>query len=154
MFTVHRTRFGSAAIVAAVLVLGLVAPATADTGGGGDVNLGLESISVDSVSVNRDGSAVVRGSVECSLDIEHFSIGAEVRQTVGRFRTIDGWGGTDASCNAGSSADFEILVIPYGKFARGNAWVAAYADLCIETEEFFGCDSVSNGPQLLRIGGR
>lgn len=154
MFTVHRTRLGSATIMSAVLVFGLVGAAAADTGGEGDVDLGLESISVDSVGVNRDGSAVVRGSVECSLDIEHFGISANVQQNVGRFRVIDGWGDTDAACSAGGAAEFEILVIPYGKFAPGNAWVRADAGLCIETEEFFGCDFVSYGPTLHRLGGR
>ena len=154
MFTVHRTRLGSAGLLAAILILGLVAPALADTGGEGDANLGLESISIDSVGVNRDGSAVVRGSVACSQDIDHFGINASVRQNVGRFRVIEGWGGLDASCSADSSAAFEILVLPYGKFAPGNAWVSADAGLCIETEEFFGCDFVGYGPALHRLSGR
>ena len=154
MLTLHRIQISTAAIVAAVLTLGLVGVAAADTGGEGDVDLGLEAISVDSVAVSRDGSAVVRGSVECSLDIEHFSISANLQQTVGRFRVIEGWGDTDAACTAGGSAEFELLIIPYGKFAPGNAWVSADANLCIETDESFGCDFVRYGPALLRLKGR
>ena len=52
-----------------------------------------------------------------------------------------------------SSAQFDVLIQPWeGKFAGGSAWLEAFAEVCIESEEKSACDfaSLERTPVRLR----
>lgn len=140
------------------LAIGTAAPVAADTGGG-EADLGLESITVVSATVDpRSGIATVIASVECSQDVDGFAW-VDVRQIVGRFFTIYGDGGQPFTCTASDGvAAFSVEVYPYdGKFAGGTATVGAYAEafLCGGEGEDWDCssDSVWETPATLRLRG-
>ena len=130
------------------LLLGAAAPANAH---GGEGDLGLEGISVDSLVVNpRDGTVTATGTITCSAELAGIFVGVDLSQVVGRFHTINGSGGTAVDCPAPAAegepsiASYSVLVIPWeGKFAGGSAWVSAFADICVETEFDFVCDFAS-----------
>jgi hypothetical protein len=144
--------------IGVALALALAAPVAADTGG--EADLGLDAIAITSVAVDtRSGAATVHGAVVCSADIEGYA-GVELRQTIGRFFTVGGWGDGWFSCSAATgSAAFHVVVQPYeGKFGGGPATAYAYAETvqCSDAEEDPDCmfDVVQNGPTVVRLGGR
>jgi len=97
-------------------MVGAVAPVSAH---GGEGDLGLEAISVDSLVVNpRTGTVTATGTVTCSAELAGIFVGVDLSQVVGRFHTINGGGGTAVDCPAPaaegehSSASYTLLILP------------------------------------------
>jgi hypothetical protein len=146
-------------LLALLLGLSLAAvagPVSADTTGGGEADLGLESITVTSVVVSREGTATVTGSITCSQDVVGYGF-VTVRQDVGRFFVVQGDAWLEFTCDASAgSTTFSAVATPYGgKFAGGRATVSAGAQ--VET-----CDAVTwecsydteyYGPASVRLRG-
>lgn len=138
-----------------ILLASVATPALADTTGGEAGDLGLETITITSGSVNgRTGVATVSGTISCSQDITDVFVSTQLEQVVGRFNTIRGWGWAQVSCSAatGSAAWSVIVRAEQGKFAGGTATVYAdaYLDFCTD----FEClsDYASVGPESIRLG--
>ena len=126
------------------MVLAVAAPALAESTaapGPGDVDLGLEGVAVTSTTPNKaTGEVVISGTVTCSEPQSVFVQGS-VRQDVGRFNTVQGFGGTEVFCQG--QTPFSFSVSPFeGRFGGGQATVSASAFACDE----FGCDSAEAGP--------
>jgi len=131
--------------VGAALAIAVAGPVTADTGGGTETDLGLDAVAISGATVDtKTGIATVTGTITCSADVEGF-VGVDVRQNVGRFFTVRGWGGDWFSCAAAAgSATFSLSVQPeQGKFGGGAATAFGYAqaDVCYQIGEDEYCDS-------------
>ena len=143
------------------LVLGLVLAAMpmstvlADTGpGGGNADLGLESVTITGGTVASKTSLVtMNGSITCTQDLTAF-VEVDVSQVVGRFNTIRGFGGTEVTCLAadGTASFSTSFFADQGKFAPGNVTVNAFADVsfCDEVDCFD--DSAFFGPATIHLG--
>jgi hypothetical protein len=139
-----------------VLALGVATPALADTtGGGGGADLGLDGMAITSTSVTaRTGIATVSGTIACSQDLNGAYVFVELDQVVGRFHTLRGYGGAPVDCAAADgSASWTLTIQPdQGKFANGRATIGAFAAIDVCGEEDCVSDSVSVGPQTIRLG--
>lgn len=143
------------AALGATIIVGLAAaPVAADTGGGGGTDLGLDAITITATTVDaRSGVVTVSGVVECTADLEHVDIYAELNQPVGRLNSVQGWGSTSVGCLAeDGSAAFNIAVWPHnGRFAAGRAVLSASAYVFFCTEEDCFEDGVQFGPASVRV---
>ena len=125
----------------------------ADTGPGGNADLGLDAITISTNTVQpRTGLVTVTGRVECSQDLEAYVWG-DVSQVVGRVWTVSGGGDTTVECLAADgSADFSVsFYAGSGKFVPGRARLEAFADTGYCTEEECFYDDVSTGTLIVRL---
>src|SRR2546423_4226431 len=155
MSTGFATRCLRLAAMSGLSVAMLVSPiaVAADTGGGGNADLGLNAITITKTTVaGRTGAVTVTGSVDCSQDVNGY-VDISVSQVVGRLNTIYGEGYTEFQCLAANgSAPFSLSVSPYsGKFAGGSATIAGYAEAFVCTDVECFKDSVSVGPTSVRL---
>ena len=111
-----------------------------------DSDLGLDGITVTSTTLDKKTKQViVSGTVTCSSPISVF-VDSFVRQDVGRFNTVEGFGGTEILCDG--ETPFSLAVSSFeGRFGGGNATVFADAFTCDE----FGCDSAQVGPMSTKL---
>jgi hypothetical protein len=145
-------------LVGVALALAVAGPVAADTGGGGESDLGLEGFTLSGATVNtKTGVATVTGSISCSQDVEGY-VGVELRQSVGRFFTVAGWGGSSFTCLASTgSASVSLIVQPeQGKFGGGKASAHGFAqaEVCsqVDDEEYCDYDFADSGSVRLRLG--
>lgn len=121
---------------------------SADTGGGGETDLGLDGLTITSATVvPKTGLVTISGEIACSQDL-HAGVWVELTQVVGRLSSIHGGNGTDVECAAADGvAGFSFEFYPWdGKFAPGRARLSAYAETgsCTEEECFFDSVSLEN----------
>ncbi len=151
-----RTRKLLVGVVASfVVALAAVTPALADTTGGGSADLGLDGISITSGHVNaRTGIATVSGTIACSQDLTGVFVSVELDQVVGRFHTLRGFAGTSVDCAAADgTASWTMTIQPdQGKYANGRATVSTFGDVSFCDDVDCYDDSVSAGPQPIRLG--
>ena len=112
--------------------------------GPGDSDLGLEGITVTSITLDKKtGQVVVSGTVTCTEPLS-VSVQGSVRQDVGRFNTVQGFGGTEVLCDG--ETPFGFTVSPFeGRFGGGRATVEAAAFAFDDSDEF-GIDFAETGP--------
>ena len=124
-------RFLFSAVVAIALVFSIVPTAVADTDGpDGDGDLGLDGIAITSVAALKSGDVRVTGTIQCSEDLEWIQVYVDIRQDVGRFHSVVGFGGNEIACSADpGTASFSVIVEPEtGRFGpnraqtQGEAW--------------------------------
>lgn len=145
-----------AVLVAALLAAFNVSAVFADTGpGGGNADLGLESVTISGGTVSgRTGQVTLTGSITCTQDVDA-SVSVDLAQVVGRFNTIRGFGFTSVSCLAAEgSASFTVsFFAEQGKFAAGAARVQAFAEtgFCNDVDCFF--DQATYGPASIQLVG-
>ncbi len=141
-----RKEMRKMAVLVAMLAMALVAavPALAQSTaehGPGDSDLGLDGITVTSTTIDsKTKELTVSGTVTCSEPLSVF-VEASVRQDVGRFNTVQGFGGTEVACEGETPFSFTVSTFE-GRFGGGSATVDAGAFACNE----FDCDSVEVGP--------
>jgi hypothetical protein len=116
-------RFLFSAVVAIALVFSVVPTAVADTGGPEVGDLGLDGITVGKIAVLKSGDARITGTIECSEDLDWISVDFYLRQNVGRFHTVIGYGWEEVACSADAgSATFSVVVEPeQGRFGPNRA---------------------------------
>jgi hypothetical protein len=137
-----RKEMKKLAVLVAMLAMALVAavPALAAPGPG-DSDLGLDGITVTSTTIDsKTKELTVSGTVTCSEPLSVFVQGS-VRQDVGRFNTVQGFGWTEVACEGETPFSFTVSTFE-GRFGGGSATVNADAFACNE----FGCDSAEVGP--------
>jgi hypothetical protein len=121
-----------ALVIGLLLSLGIAVPAA-------QAQLSLQ-VTIEDATFDR-GAILVSGTVTCSEPTGFTNVSVEVRQPVGRFRSIVG----SRFDELGPCADqlaFSLLVAPFsGKFKTGTAFVFANTDGC--TPDFSSCDSDS-----------
>jgi hypothetical protein len=152
-------RFLFSAVVAIALVFAVVPTVTADTGPGGEADLGLDGITITRIAALKSGEIRVTGTIACSEDLEWVDIELGVRQNVGRFHTMTGydWAGVACSADEGSAA-FSALIEPeQGRFGPNRAQITVWAwtgecwwddesedEICI-------WDEAGYGPALMKV---
>jgi hypothetical protein len=112
----------------------------------GEANGGALSVTVDAApppieidltidrvgKVNqREGSAVITGTITCSEEAEGAFVDLFVSQRVGRY-TIRGFGGTDTACGPEPTTWAAFVSGDNGRFAGGHATVEAFGSVCGE----------------------
>jgi hypothetical protein len=125
----------------------------ADTGPGGNADLGLDGVTISRATVQpRTALVTVAGQIDCSQDLEAF-VWVEVSQVVGRVWTVYGSGETLVDCLASDgSTDFSVsFYAGNGKFVPGRARLAGFAETGYCTEEECFYDDVEIGPMTMRL---
>ena len=137
-------------VVLGVCLAAVATPVAAQDG----ADLGLDAISVTSVSFSRDGSAIVRGRITCSQTVDGAAF-LSVYQGVGRIATIAADAFVEFRCRASAgSLSFAIPVFPFaGKFRGGRAVVMAQAETFVCDPDSGECfdDVVTYGPATVRL---
>lgn len=144
-----------AALVGVALAMVSASSVLADTGGGGNADLGLEAVSINTGSVvGRTGEVTLTGSISCTQDLDAW-VYVDATQVVGRFNTIRGWGYTSVGCLAADGhAGFSMsFFADQGKFAPGAVRISAgaYTWFCDDVDCFY--DFASFGPASIRLAG-
>ena len=114
---------------AGALVLGLLVTATAAPVAAQETDEIFTNFTVTSATVDaQTGAVTVTGTVTCAR-VGTFFLDINLAQTVGRFHTIRGYGGTVVECTeVGQTVVFTATVeAEEGKFAPGRARLRAYA---------------------------
>ena len=129
------------ALTTAIPALAQEAAAGGPGGPGGPDDLGLESINITSTTIDpKTKEVTVSGTVTCSSPLDVF-VQSNVRQDVGRFNTIQGFGGTEVACDG--ETPLSLKVSPFeGRFGGGGAEVSAGAFAFNE----LGSDAAEVGP--------
>ena len=153
-------RFLFRAILAIALAFAVVPTAAAETGApGGEGDLGLDGITITRVAALKSGDARVTGTILCSEDLEWAAVSVFMRQDVGRFHTVSGYGWDEVACSADlGSASFSVILEPeQGRFGpnraqiQGEAWVEeCWWDDEIE-DEICVWDQAFHGPTLMKV---
>jgi hypothetical protein len=95
-------------------------------------------ISIEDTTFEQ-GAVLVTGTVTCSEPTAFTNVSVEVRQPVGRFRSVSG-GAFDSLGPCTDELPFSLLVAPgSGRFKQGTAFVFANTDAC--TVDFTFCDN-------------
>lgn len=82
----------------------------------------------------RTGEAIVSGTITCSAEADFSEVYISLRQTLGRFIVVRGWGFAASSCGPTPSSWMASIAGDNGKFAGGMA---------IADVSAFACDSFS-----------
>jgi hypothetical protein len=152
-------RFLFSAVVAIALVFAVVPTAVADTGEPEVGDLGLDGITISRLAVLKSGDVRVAGTIQCSEDLEWVEVQFALRQDVGRFHTVFGYGWDETACSADvGSATFSVIVEPdQGRFGPNRAQFegGAYVEQCWwgpdEEDEICVWDEAWIGPTVMKV---
>jgi hypothetical protein len=100
-------------------------------------------VSLTSASLDQFGVVTVSGTLTCSAPAGEAWVIVDVRQPVGRLRSIYGnvYDYELGTCDV-TPQPFEVEVVPVsGKFAPGTAYVTVAAGACTDPVNFEGCSA-------------
>jgi hypothetical protein len=88
-------------------------------------------VSIDEVTLEA-GAVVVTGSVTCSAPTRHTDVYVDVRQPVGRLKSVSG-GAYESLGPCEGELPFSLFVAPWsGAFKPGTAFISADVSSCIK----------------------
>ena len=125
----------------------------AETGPGGNADLGLDGVTITATTVlPRTSLVTITGQIQCSADLDAF-VWVDVNQVAGRHWTIQGGAETQVGCLAADgSAAFQVsFYASNGKFVPGRSRLEGFAETGSCTEEECLFDDVTFGPVGIRL---